>query len=124
MEVYMSVAVKLVSDFHNLYSRNSTQVKTHWRDIKADINKGHPVVILNHKQPEAVILSPEVYQSMLGELEASRKRGLNDLEELSRRFDAKLAGLNASDSVEKINSLFSSDVENNRITRPKAGQTF
>lgn len=44
------------------------------------------------------------------------------LDALSRLFDAKLSSLNASDSVEKINSLFSSSVENNRITRPKAGQ--
>lgn len=120
----MSVVVKLVSDFHDLSSRKSTEVKTHWRDIKADISKGQPIVIFNHKQPEAVILSPEAYQSMIGELEVSRKGRSNALEELSRRFDAKLASLNASDSVEKINSLFTSGVENNRITRPKAGQSF
>lgn len=46
------------------------------------------------------------------------------LGELSRRFDAKLASLNASDSADKINSLFSSDVENNRRIRPKVGQPF
>lgn len=120
----MSVVVKLVSDFQVLSSRKSTEVKTHWRDIKTDISKGQPIVIFNHKQPEAVILSPEAYQSMIGELEVSRKRRSNALEELSRRFDAKLASLNASDSVEKINSLFTSGVENNRITRPKAGQSF
>ena len=58
------------------------------------------------------------------DIEVSRKRGSNTLEVLSRRFDAKLASLNASDSVDKINSLFSSSVENPRITRPKAGQSF
>lgn len=120
----MSVVAKLVSNFHDLSSRTSTEVKTHWRDIKTDIIKGKPIVILNHKQPEAVILSPEVYQLMIGELELSRKRGSSALKELSRRFDAKLASLNASDSAEKINSLFSSSVENNRINRPKASQSF
>ena len=58
----------------------------------------------------------------MGEPEVSRKKDSNVLEALSRLFDAKLASLNSSDSVEKINSLFSSDVENNRITRPLAGQ--
>ena len=58
------------------------------------------------------------------EIEVLRKMGSNALEELSRRFDAKLASLKASDSADKINSLFSSTVEKNRITRPKAGQSL
>ncbi len=120
----MSEVVKLVYDFNDFSTRTITEVKTHWRDIKSDIIKGKPIVILNHKQPEAVILSPEVYQLMIGELELSRKRGSSALKELSRRFDAKLASLNASDYAEKINSLFSSSVENNRINRPKASQSF
>lgn len=124
LEIYMSEAAKLVYDFNDFSARTITEVKTHWRDIKSDIIKGRLILIFNHKQPEAVILSPEVYQLMIGELELSRKRGSSALKELSRRFDAKLASLNASDSAEKINSLFSSSVENNRINRPKASQSF
>lgn len=46
------------------------------------------------------------------------------LQELSREFDKKLARLNEPETRDKINELFSSDVENNRITRPISGNSF
>lgn len=120
----MAGIAKRIYDFSHLETHSSTDVKTGWKKVMKDVKENGPVVILNHKDPEAVILTPEEYGKMKAVVDRAEQRNSNTLEELSRRFNQKLAILNSADTISKVNNLFSTDSERNRVTRPKAGQSF
>lgn len=120
----MVATAKSISDFSHLETHTSTDVKTGWRRVMKDVRENGPVVILNHKEPEAIILSPEEYRKMKAVVDSVEQGNSNTLQELSRRFNQKLAILNSPDTVSKVNNLFSTDIETKRVTRPKAGRSF
>ena len=80
--------------------------KLGWRGVMRNVARDGRVVVTNHAQPEAVILSVAEYQTMLAALRSKAERDQQALEKLRREFDARLACLNAPDAREKIDSLF------------------
>ncbi|PJK11449.1 hypothetical protein CO614_06190 [Lysobacteraceae bacterium NML120232] len=80
--------------------------KLGWRGVMKNVTRDGRVLVTNHEQPEAVILSVAEYEAMMAQLQAKAERDQQALEKLRRDFDARLACLNAPDIGEKIDSLF------------------
>lgn len=120
----MAATEKKIYDLSHLKTHSSTDVKTGWKKVMKDVREIGPVVILNHKDPEAVILTPEEYGKMKAVVDRAEQHNSNTIKDLSRRFNQKLAILNSADTISKVNNLFSTDSEKNRATRPRGGQSF
>ncbi|MDO4709709.1 MAG: type II toxin-antitoxin system prevent-host-death family antitoxin [Pseudomonadota bacterium] len=80
--------------------------KLGWRGVMRNVTRDGRVVVTNHAQPEAVILSIAEYQAMMSALRSKAEHDRQALEKLRREFDARLACLNAPDIGEKIDALF------------------
>lgn len=80
--------------------------KLGWRGVMRNVARDGRVLVTNHAQPEAVILSVAEYQAMLAALRSKAERDQQALEKLRQEFDERLACLNAPDSGEKIDALF------------------
>lgn len=66
---------------------------------------GGPVVVTNHSEPEAVIVSAQDYARLLAVVEASASKTGVGLESLRRRFDERLAALNEPDAGERLRAI-------------------
>lgn len=84
----------------------SDMKKLGWRGVMKAVTRSGKVVITNHNQPEAVILPVEEYARMLNLLRAAAARDEAALDTLRRRFDERLACLNAPGAGEKLAELF------------------
>jgi prevent-host-death family protein len=84
----------------------ASDVKTRgWRGVmRALIAKG-PVVITNHSQPEAVILSAQDYATLLRVVKASESRIEAGLDTLRQRFDERLAVLRQDNAGDRLRAL-------------------
>ncbi len=79
--------------------------KQGWRGIMRSVSKTGKLVVTNHKQPEAVILSVPEYDRLI-ELAHSAKNRTNDpLQALRERFDQRLSSLNAADAADQLRNL-------------------
>lgn len=80
----------------------ASPVKEHWRKVMQDVREQQAVLVTNHNEPQAVILSAEQYQAMQAEV-VSLQRDLASLREqtpalqhLRQRFDDRLAVLDSA----------------------------
>ncbi|MEO5962361.1 MAG: hypothetical protein ABIO75_05455 [Thermomonas sp.] len=80
--------------------------KLGWRGVMKTIARSGKVVVTNHDEPEAVILSAAEYTAILDLLRKAADRDEAALEVLRRKFDDRLACLQAPDAGEKLASLF------------------
>lgn len=79
--------------------------KLGWRGVmKAVASKGK-VVVTNHDEPEAVILSTAEYAAIAQALEAAASANASALDALRRRFDERLAVLQTDDASEQLRTL-------------------
>ncbi|PJK03745.1 prevent-host-death protein [Lysobacteraceae bacterium NML71-0210] len=85
--------------------------KLGWRGVMRNVARDGRVVVTNHAQPEAVILSVAEYQTMLAALRSKAERDQHALERLRHEFDQRLACLNAPDAGEKIDALFAQPLQ-------------
>ncbi len=76
--------------------------KLGWRGVMLAVRRFGKVVVTNHNQPEAVILSIAEYQAMALALRALEERNDSALETLRERFDLRLAALEAPDAGERL----------------------
>lgn len=74
-----------------------------WRGVMRNVGKAGKIVVTNHNQPEAVILSTEEYAAIVEALARSSDEAA--LEALRHRFDARLAELDADDAGERLRAL-------------------
>lgn len=66
--------------------------KRGWRHLMKTVAECRRVVVTNHKQPEAVILSADEYRRLMQALaEARPQEPGTPIEELRRRFKARMA---------------------------------
>ena len=83
--------------------------KLGWRGVMKSIGRIGKVVVTNHDQPEAVILSAAEYDLILQALQAAANAAANKegdaLEQLRLRFDQRLAALQAEDAADRLRAL-------------------
>jgi prevent-host-death family protein len=80
--------------------------KQGWRGVMRSVQRSGKVVVTNHNQPEAVILSTEEYSAMVSALRAANSNMASPLDALRRRFDEQLAALDAPDAGARMRELF------------------
>lgn len=67
--------------------------KLGWRGVMRSVRASGSVVVTNHDEPEAVILSTDAYESLMQALAGSQAGHESALDTLRRRFDERLAAL-------------------------------
>ena len=79
--------------------------KLGWRGVMKAVGRQGRVVVTNHNQPEAVILSAEDYDAILRALADANAGGDQALEALRQRFDQRLAALQAADAGDRLREI-------------------
>lgn len=79
--------------------------KRGWRGVMRALTASGPVVVTNHSEPEAVIVSAQDYTRLLAVVEASASKTEAGLESLRRRFDERLAVLNRPDAGDRLRAI-------------------
>lgn len=96
--------------------------KQGWKGIMRSLSKDGKLVVTNHKEPEAVILSISEYDRLL-ELVRSAQNSVEDpLQALRKRFDQRLSSLNADDTADRLRGLMREP--GNLSGQVKAGTTY
>jgi len=98
----MAHALKL-DDIETLPRTPASDVKKlGWRGVMRTISRMGRVVVTNHNEPEAVILSAEEYGAIMRALHAASARDQAALDTLRRRFDERLVSLQAADAGQRL----------------------
>lgn len=79
--------------------------KLGWRGVMKAIGRKGKVVVTNHNEPEAVILSAGEYGALQRALNDAGSRDASALETLRRRFDERLASLQTPDAGDRLRAL-------------------
>ncbi len=100
----MDTILKLVA-IEDLRHTPATTIKTlGWRGIMKTLRTGK-VVVTNHNEPEAVILSIEEYAAILHALQEAATQANPALEMLRQRFDERLASLQHADAGDRLRAV-------------------
>ena len=76
--------------------------KLGWRGVMRTVGREGRVLVTNHDQPEAVILSTDEYQRLVQAAAANQGREGDALAALRRQFDERLATLAAPDAGARL----------------------
>lgn len=79
--------------------------KLGWRGVMKTVGRKGRVVVTNHNEPEAVILSTEDYGAIMRALREAGARNDEALETLRHRFDERLASLQAADAGNRLRDV-------------------
>ena len=79
--------------------------KLGWRSLMKTVGRNRRVVVTNHNEAEAVILSVEEYTGLMQALQAATSQADTALDTLRSRFDQRLQSLAADDAGERLRSL-------------------
>lgn len=83
----------------------SDMKKLGWRGVMKSVGRVGKIVVTNHNQPEAVILSVAEYDLILHALRDAAAKDQDALDTLRRRFDERLAALQASDAGDRLRAV-------------------
>jgi len=76
--------------------------KLGWRGVMKVVDNQGKVVVTNHDEPVAVILSAGEYGAIVHALHEAESRNESVLEALRRRFDERLASLQTADAGDRL----------------------
>lgn len=79
--------------------------KLGWRGVMRAVGRKGKVVVTNHDEPEAVILSVEDYAAIVRALHEAGDRSEQALDALRARFDERLASLRAADAGSRLRGV-------------------
>ena len=79
--------------------------KLGWRALMKAIATKGKLVVTNHNEPQAVILSMEAYDAILAAFRAAAESDQVALDALRNRFDARLASLEAPDAGDRLRKM-------------------
>lgn len=100
------MAAVALNTLENLPRTPASDVKKlGWRGMMRTIARSGKVVVTNHDEPEAVILSAEEYTAILGLLRKAAERDEAALDVLRRKFDERLASLDTPGAGEKLRNI-------------------
>ena len=80
--------------------------KLGWRGVMRTVGREGRVLVTNHDQPEAVILSTDEYQRLVQAAAANLGRQDDALDALRRQFDERLAALAEPDAGTRLREVF------------------
>ncbi|WZB61345.1 type II toxin-antitoxin system prevent-host-death family antitoxin [Achromobacter xylosoxidans] len=86
----------------------SSVKKDGWRGMMRALSTEGRLLITNHNQPEAVILSTAEYARLLEAARAANQAMPDPLAELRRRFDERLAALDDEQAGDRLRDLMRS----------------
>lgn len=109
-------------DPDTLPRQSASQVKNKWGEVVRLVRQKGSVAISSHSTVEMVLLDASTYRTLRSEIQALEAREQSRLGELARRFDARLASLQAVDAATNAEKLFEARGKFNQ--RPKAGDSF
>jgi PHD/YefM family antitoxin component YafN of YafNO toxin-antitoxin module len=84
-----------------------------WRGIMRSVDTAGQLLMTNHEQPEAVILSLQEYRLLTDLAGRAQRDKQSELERLSRAFDAELALLQQPGASERLRDAFSAPLSLN-----------
>lgn len=96
--------------------------KDGWRGMMRVLQAQGKLLITNHNQPEAVILSTAEYTRLVQAAQAANHATLDPLAELRRQFDERLASLHTADAAERLRNVMRSPARLGGKVR--AGSTY
>jgi prevent-host-death family protein len=82
--------------------------KLGWRGVMKSVARSGMVVVTNHNEPEAVILSVQEYVAIKTALHEAANRAEPALDALRQRFDERLATLQQADAGKRLRKLMQS----------------
>lgn len=112
----------VLPSLNDLPRRNASHVKNRWGDVVRQVQQSGSVAVTNHSTVEMVLLTAATYNQLVEDAQALQAREQSVLDELARRFDARLGVLQQPDAAAKVGGLFAAKGKLER--RPKAGDTF
>jgi PHD/YefM family antitoxin component YafN of YafNO toxin-antitoxin module len=77
-----------------------------WRGVMRSVDSTGRLLMTNHDQPEAVILSLREYRLLTEQAARAQRDSQDKLDSLSRAFDAELAVLQKPDAGDRLRSVF------------------
>ena len=77
-----------------------------WRGVMRSVDSAGRLLMTNHDQPEAVILSLREYRLLTEQAARAQRDSQDKLDSLSRAFDAELAVLQKPDAGDRLRSVF------------------
>lgn len=102
--------------------QNASHVKNKWGDVVRQVRQSGSVAITNHAAVEMVLLDASTYQQLAQDVHAFKAREQSVLDELTQRFNARLAVLQQPDAAGQVTALF--EAKGKLARRPKAGASF
>lgn len=81
-----------------------------WRGLMKAVDQQGMVVVTNHGEPDAVILSTETYEAMLQVVRDVEARRDDALDALRHRFDERLSALQVADAGNRLRALMDTPV--------------
>lgn len=85
--------------------------KLGWRGVMQVVARSGKVVVTNHNRPEAVILPVEEYNRLLALLRNAGEKDRLLLDDLRRRYDERLACLDAPGAGDKLAAIFDKPID-------------
>lgn len=79
--------------------------KLGWRGVMKSVGRMGRVVVTNHNEPEAVILSAQEYDAIIQALHAASTKSDAALDSLRQRFDERLASLRAAGAADRLRAV-------------------
>lgn len=84
----------------------ASEVKTRgWKGVMRTVRANGPIVVTNHAEAEAVILSAKDYETLVAVAKTSESRIEAGLDALRQKFDKRLAVLNTPDAGERLRAI-------------------
>lgn len=77
-----------------------------WRGIMRTVDAVGKVLVTNHDQPQAVILSMPEYRRLTEQAERGQRDNMHKLERMRQAFDAELAVLKQPDAGDRLREAF------------------
>ena len=79
--------------------------KLGWRGVMRSIGRNGKVVVTNHNEPEAVILSADEYGALMHALRNAEAKNESVLDALRDRFDERMASLQEADAGSRLRGV-------------------
>ncbi|WP_346951463.1 type II toxin-antitoxin system prevent-host-death family antitoxin [Castellaniella sp.] len=76
-----------------------------WKSIVRELATAGRIVVTNHREPEAVILSLSQYKELVERTQQVDDTAGNALAALRQQFDKRLAALDADDASDRLRAL-------------------
>lgn len=95
-----------IKDLADLPRTQASDVKKRgWKGVMRTLKVEGKVVVTNHNEPEAVIIPVEEYAALVQLVRQAASKTAADLEALRRRFDERLAALDAPDAGDRLRAV-------------------